>query len=136
MCGMCRAQAWHTSARVQTWPTAGLWTRTSSAEPAHWTRVSWRVHCALPQLQVALGRRPASRPWALMCSAANRRMLAVSFERGGILHAAVLQVTDTVWSRWPVRRTVQVRPGTHDPGIRVKWDPVVVLVLAGVPAGL
>lgn len=58
------------------------------------------------------------------------------FERGGILHAAVLQVTDTVWSRWPVRRTVQVRPGTHDPGIRVKWDPVVVLVLAGVPAGL
>ncbi|PJN14646.1 hypothetical protein CG724_33780 [Streptomyces sp. CB02120-2] len=95
-CGMLRAQAWQASARLQTWPTAGLWTRTRRLGPAQWTRSSWRAHWALPQLQAALGRAPARRPWALACSAAKRRMLAASFERGGIRHAAVVQVTDTV----------------------------------------
>ncbi|OKJ49565.1 hypothetical protein AMK27_36610 [Streptomyces sp. CB02009] len=62
MWGMFRAQAWQTSARVQTCPTAGLWTRTSRLVPAQWTGVSWRPQCALPQLQAALGRAPARRP--------------------------------------------------------------------------
>ncbi|MFE1789305.1 hypothetical protein ACFW7J_13085 [Streptomyces sp. NPDC059525] len=73
-----------------------MWTRTSRLLPEQWTRASWRAQWALPQLQAALGRALARRPWALMCSAAKRRMLASSFERGGIRHAAVLQVTDTV----------------------------------------
>ncbi|MFE5681576.1 hypothetical protein, partial [Streptomyces erythrochromogenes] len=58
-------------------------------------------------------------------------MLTVSFDRGGIRHPAVLQVTSAVWSAQPVSRTVQVR-GARDPGTGVKWFSVVIgLVLAG-----
>ncbi|MFJ8018389.1 hypothetical protein [Streptomyces sp. NPDC096339] len=96
VCGICLAHAWHTSANVQTWPTAGLWTRTSNVVPAHCTRASWREHCALPQVHAVWGRMVARRACALAWSAAKRRRLAVSFERAGIRHAALLQVTDTV----------------------------------------
>ncbi|MGW0189345.1 hypothetical protein ACWDV7_26765 [Streptomyces sp. NPDC003362] len=34
-----------------------------------------------------------------------------SSERGGIRHAAVVQVTEAVRGPWPVTRTVQARPG-------------------------
>ncbi|MBZ9593620.1 hypothetical protein K7B06_00695 [Streptomyces erythrochromogenes] len=94
---MSGAQDWQISASVQTCPTAGLWTRTRRVEPVHWVRVSCQAHCAAArQAQAALGRTVASRAWARACSAANRFRAAVSFERGGIRQASVLQVTEAL----------------------------------------
>lgn len=127
------AQPWQISARVQTWPTAGLWMRTRSGAPVQEALVSWwKPHSAARQAHAAWGRTVASRACARTCSAANRRMADVSLERGGMRHASVLQVTETVWSPWPVRRTVQVRPGTRDPGIMVKAE-MSVHICGGLP---
>lgn len=44
-------------------------------------------------------------------AAAKARKAVRSSERGGIRHAAVVQVTEAVRGPWPVTRTVQARPG-------------------------
>jgi hypothetical protein len=55
----------------------------------------------------------AARACAAAWAAAKARKPVRFSERGGIRHAAVLQVTEAARGPWPVIRTVQARPGTR-----------------------
>ncbi|OEJ23060.1 hypothetical protein AR457_38365 [Streptomyces agglomeratus] len=106
------AQLSQTSSSVHTRPTVGSWRRMSTTVPAQWTRVcSWVAQRWARQWHEAFGRTVAALAWAATCWAAKTRSAARSLERGGIRHAAVLQVTVAERSACPVRRMVQARPG-------------------------
>ncbi|MCF0090612.1 hypothetical protein B0E37_05728 [Streptomyces sp. MH192] len=88
------AQRSHTSASVQTRPTAGLCRRTSSTVPPHRTFVPWWAeHCCTRHWQDASPRTVAALAWAAAWASANRRSAATSRERAGIRQAA-LQTTE------------------------------------------
>ncbi|MEV8312479.1 hypothetical protein AB0P36_35710 [Streptomyces flavidovirens] len=75
--------------------------------------VFWVAQRWARQWQEALRRTVAALARAATCRAAKARRAARSLERGGIRHAAVLQVTVCERSACPVSRMVQARPGVR-----------------------